>query len=75
LSGQAFECLAVRHTWGEERVFFHDDQGHLRSIPRAWTSLTPADAWLMVSAGRSLLRMADCLALVSWVRDVSDRVR
>ena len=43
----------------------------MQAIPRAWTSLAHPDPWLQVAAGRSLLRLADCLALVAWVREHS----
>ncbi len=61
----------MRHTWGEDRVYFHDGEGRFCAMPRAWTSLAAIDEWLQVASGRSLLRLADCLALVSWVQDVT----
>jgi len=58
--GREFVFVAVRYTWGEDRVFFLDEEGAQRSLPRGWT-----DAAL--SAGRSWLRVVDLLELVGLV--------
>ena len=65
--------VTTKHAWGEERVYYFDAERRMQAIPRAWTSLARPDPWLQVAAGRSLLRFADCLALVAWVRERSVR--
>src|ERR1700735_2676938 len=37
LRGQNFKLVTYRHNWGEDRVYFHDSSGVLRSIPACWT--------------------------------------
>jgi len=53
----------LRHNWGEERVYFHDAAGRLKSVPARWTSLIEADPFVVMSAGRSMFRASDLLAL------------
>jgi hypothetical protein len=52
-----------RHTWGEQRVFFHDQHGHLQSMPTAWTGAAAPDPFVVRAAGRALFRPHDLLAL------------
>jgi hypothetical protein len=63
--------VAVRHAWGEDRVFFLDEEGTQRSLPRGWTSAADADPFVALAAGRSAVRVEDLLALV----ELLDRVR
>jgi len=55
-----------RRTWGEDRVYYYD-QGELKRMPAAWTSAAPADAFVSISAGRALFRIADLLELSSLI--------
>jgi hypothetical protein len=64
-AGREFVFVAVRQAWGEDRVFFSDEDGTQRSLPRAWTDAGDVDPFVVVAAGRSALRVADVLALVA----------
>jgi Family of unknown function (DUF5372) len=55
--------VTYRHNWGENRVYFHDDEGQLVSIPAAWTSVFSPDPFVVISAGRSAFRVQDLLEL------------
>jgi hypothetical protein len=59
--------VAVRQTWGEERVFVLDQDGVQRSLPLAWTDAAVPDAFVAVAGGRSSLRVEDLLALVALI--------
>ena len=59
-----FVFVVARRTWGEDRVFFFDDDGVQRSLPRAWTDAADADPFVAVAAGRSPFRVEDLLAVV-----------
>ena len=50
-------------TWGEDRVFYYDQGGALKSFLTNVTDLVPEDAFLHVSAGRSAFRADDLLEL------------
>jgi hypothetical protein len=65
LKGEEYELVGFAHTWGEHRVFFRKpaDQ-RVYSLPASWTDVEESDAFVVVSAGRSLFRPADLLALV-----------
>lgn len=59
--------MAVRQTWGEDRVFFVDEEGTQRSLPRAWTDAADLDPFVALAGGRSPVRVEDLLALVELV--------
>jgi hypothetical protein len=63
LKGQRFKLVTYRHNWGEDRVYFHDSTGLLRSIPACWTTVLPADPFVVLAAGRCLFRYDDLLKL------------
>jgi hypothetical protein len=47
LKGQRFKLVTYRHNWGEDRVYFHDSTGFLRSIPACWTTVLPVDPFVV----------------------------
>lgn len=76
LSGQQFPLIAQRLAWGEPRVFFHDPAtGRLRSLPTAWTNLTPPDPFVVLAAGRAILRFTDVQTLSRLLHDVDETLR
>jgi hypothetical protein len=48
-------------------VYFHDRGGLLRSIPACWTTVMPADPFVVLAAGRCLFRYEDLLRLTDLV--------
>ena len=63
LFGREFVLVTLRRSWGEERVYFHDEHGRDVSLPAHWTSAIEPDPFVRVSAGRSLFRVEDLLGL------------
>jgi hypothetical protein len=61
--GREFVFVAVRQTWGQDRVFLVDEDGRQWSVPRAWTDFRDEDPFVTVAAGRSPFRVADLVAL------------
>jgi hypothetical protein len=41
LFGRDFEFVVHRRNWGEDRVYFHDGDGALCSVPAGWTDVEP----------------------------------
>jgi hypothetical protein len=62
--GREFALLTYRHNWGEQRVYFHDDQGRLASLPASSTDVFAPDPFVRLSSGRSPFRLQDLLELV-----------
>jgi hypothetical protein len=62
-----FVFVALRQTWGEDRVFFLDEEGTQRSLPVGWTDAAEPDVFVAVAAGRSAFRIEDLLALAELV--------
>lgn len=70
LRDSEWEIVDYRHTWGEDRVYFHDADGVLRSLPAAWTSVHDVDLAVVVGGGRAAFRVADLIELVVLMRKV-----
>ena len=73
LCGREFALVDRRCTWGENRVYFHDDAGHLRRVPAQWTSLAEVDPFVLTAAGRSSLRLQDLLQLAALIAQQDKR--
>ena len=73
MKGRAFALVAYRHNWGEERVYFHDDEGELKALPASWTSVAPKDPFREMADGRCLLRFVDLIELLELTRQIRER--
>jgi len=68
--------LATRKpNWGEDRVTFFDEDGHLRSLPASWTNIDEPDAFTRAAAGRSRLRMDDLARLRVLVDEIRSALK
>ena len=63
LRGRTFQLVDCRQTWGEDRVYFHDDSGQLARLPLEWTDVVPDDLTVGVGAGRAHFRYDDLCRL------------
>jgi len=68
--GREFVFVAVRQTWGEDRVFFLEEDGTLKSLPTGWTDAAAPDVFVAMAAGRSPFRAVDLLALAELIERV-----
>jgi len=69
-SFQELEPVHQRFAWGEERVFFLDQETHeVRSLPLAWTNLALPDPFLVVAGGKAVLRFSDLQQLAKFLRE------
>jgi Family of unknown function (DUF5372) len=64
-----------RRTWGEDRVYYHDEAGKLCRLPAQWTSAADVDPFVLTSAGRSSLRVPDLLQLVALIKQLRATAR
>jgi Family of unknown function (DUF5372) len=71
LAGRDFEFVEYRQNWGEDRVYLHDEDGQLFSLPAAWTDAAALDPFMVVAAGRCAFTTDGLLA----VADLIDRSR
>ncbi len=51
-------------------MFFFDDAGVQRSLPRGWTDAWDVDPFVVIAAGRSALRLADLVALTDLIAEL-----
>jgi YD repeat-containing protein len=63
LRGAEYELVTRKLTWGEDRAFYYDQAGALKSFLSNVTDLVPEDAFGRVSSGRSAFRVDDLLEL------------
>lgn len=66
-SGEEYVFVAVRQTWGEDRVFFYGEDDTVCSLPVGWTDAAAQDVFVTVAAGRCALHAADLVALAGLV--------
>ena len=71
LFGKKYELVTIRHNWGEDRVYYYDEQNQLKSLLLSWTSAQSPDPFVVISAGRSPFRIEDLLKLISLVRNIT----
>ena len=69
--GQTFTLVNCRHTWGEDRAYYHDEKGKLCSFPAHWTSVVPPEPFVVVARGRSPFRLTDLLELSRLLKAIS----
>jgi hypothetical protein len=50
-------------TWGEDRVFYYEAEGRLKSLMTNVTDVLTRDAFERISGGRSAFRIDDLLEL------------
>jgi hypothetical protein len=57
--------VTYRHNWGEDRVYFHNAEGRLSSIPACWTTVVAPDPFVAVAVadGRCFFRYQDLIQL------------
>jgi hypothetical protein len=72
-AGREYVFVAARQTWGEDRVFFLDEDGTQRSLPAAWTDAAAEDPFVVVAAGRSPFRVADLLDVAALLERLGAR--
>jgi hypothetical protein len=68
LYGRKFAVLTSVRRWGEDRVYFQDDQGRVVSLRAQWTSLFSPPPLVALAAGRSAFRADDLVELARLLR-------
>jgi hypothetical protein len=69
MAGNEYGMVSRQRNWGQDRVFYYDPDGRLKSFPANITDLFTIDAFTRISAGRSAFRVDDLLEL----RELLDR--
>ncbi len=63
-----------KKNWGEDRVMFFAEDGHLRSLLASWTDVDEPDAFARAAAGRACLRVDDLMRLRALLEAVQCRL-
>ncbi len=72
LYGKSYTLVTYRHTWGEDRVYYHDESGKLCQVPAGWTDFLGQDPFVAVAARRSPFRIIDLLELCRLLAGISE---
>jgi len=67
LFGREYGLVTHKKTWGEDRVYFHNELGQLVGLPAHWTDFFPVDPFQVVAAGRAHLRPRELLLLAQLI--------
>lgn len=70
MRGREIELVSHIRGWADDRLFFHDEEKRLTSIPTAWTSLAPSDPFVEIAWGRAHFRVEDMLRLSEMILDL-----
>ena len=65
LHGREFELVEIASVTGVGLVHYTADDGALRTVRQAFTSVAVVDPFTRVAAGRSAFRVSDLLALTA----------
>lgn len=71
--GRRFELVEYKNAWGEDRVYFHNEEQQLIALPASWTDVVAADPLVSVGNGRALFRADDLCELSGLVRRLLSR--
>ncbi|MCM2317209.1 MAG: Y4bD/Y4pK family protein [Thermoanaerobaculia bacterium] len=63
LCGREFALVDYRSAWGEDRVYYHRDDGELARMPASWTDIVEPDVHVVAAGGSADFRAADLLRL------------
>jgi hypothetical protein len=74
LFGQEIDFVERRLRWGDERIFYRDRHGYLRSLLTHWTSIEAEDPFAAMAAGRSRFRVVDLIDLAALVGKLPERI-
>ena len=74
LFNQEFDGFGCRRAWGEQRVYYDDEEGQVRSLPVVWTNMSAEAEERTKSGGGSLFRAEELLELVQLVERLGESV-
>jgi hypothetical protein len=66
---EKFKIVSLRQSWGEDRVFYRQEDGRIISLPACWTSIYESHPFNVISKGRSVFRFQELLELARVVED------
>jgi len=73
LYGREFVVVDHRRSRHGDRIWYEADDGSIRTVPLAWTSLADVDPFEVISAGRTRFRPDDLVRLAALLDDLRAR--
>ena len=72
--GRRYSLVTYRKNWGEDHVYFEDEDGRPVSLPARWTSVLPPEPLVAVAQGQSEFRIDDLLELAALVERIDKQL-
>jgi len=72
--GQQYSLVTYRKNWGEDHVYFEDEDGRLVSLPARWTNVLPPEPLVAVAQGRNAFRVDDLLELAALAESIDKQL-
>jgi len=69
LYSKKIQIVSLKQNWGEDRVFYRQEDGRITSIPACWTSIYEPHPFNVISKGRSVFRFQELLELTRLIED------
>ncbi len=69
LYSKKIQIVSLKQNWGEDRVFYRQEDGRITSIPAFWTSIYEPHPFNVISKGRSVFRFQELLELTRLIED------
>ena len=69
LCGNKIQIVSLKQNWGEDCVFYRQEDGRLTSIPACWTSIYEPHPFNVISEGRCVFRFQELLELARLIED------
>ena len=63
-----FRLAEYSRNWGENRVYFYDDENALDYLPARWTDLLPPDAFTVFSKGKAYFSIEALIELSAFIK-------
>jgi len=63
--------VAYKNAWGEDRVYFYNEDQQLTVIPANWTNVVAIDPVVTIAAGRAPFRANDLLEIARMIHSLS----
>jgi hypothetical protein len=65
--------VTYKNAWGEDRVYFYNEDEQLTAIAASWTDVVAIEPFVAVAAGRAPFRANDLLEMAWLIHSLSEK--
>ena len=67
-----FNLVNIRQLWGQQRAYYYDERGVLKSFLLKVTDLIPEDNYVTIAKGRAPFRVVELLELTEIINNLKN---